>query len=205
VLVLAAAGTLGVGFVIGYVVTGSGHESRALVTAAAPATTGAEPVGAAPPAGTPGTDPSARPRTAIPKPSPAAPEAPAAPSTPDAAEAEDALVPPPPSAPVPAEQMPTALRTVVEEQVKDAIAACLESWAAVQPGLGGQVLLEFELGPEGLQTVSILDHSEVPMGPLSCFASAIWEAQWPAPEGGGTLTVTYPFVFDTGDGAGAPG
>lgn len=206
-LALAALGTVGVGFVIGYVVTGSGHESRSVVGTAAPSADGAEPVGAAPSAGTPAADPSARPRTAIPRPAPAAAPAPPAPppTGEDPPEDDAPLEPPAPSAPVPAAQMPAALQAVVEEQVKDEIAACLESWAAVEPGLGGRVLLEFELGPTGLQGVSILDHSAVPMGPLSCFASAIWEARWPAPEGGGSLTVTYPFVFDMGDDAEAPG
>ena len=73
--------------------------------------------------------------------------------------------------------------------------------AAAAPGLTGKVTLEFVLGPDGLADVGILEHSDVPMGPLSCFSAAVWEVEWPAPATG-TLTVTYPFEFETANDPG---
>jgi hypothetical protein len=201
--------TLGVGFAIGYAFTGSGHETQSNLTTAAPAALPVDP----PPrsAGTP-TETPERPRVPIPRPpvraaSKDVPNRPPNVSKDPASEpvgvrderglAEPPEEPRPPPQKVPSADMPAALRTVVEEQVKDDIGACLDQWSVATPGLTGRVEMEFQLGPDGLHQVSILDHSEVPMGPLSCFSAAIWDADWPAPAEGGELTVTYPFAFTT--------
>lgn len=85
------------------------------------------------------------------------------------------------------------IQDVVQGQVIEPVKECVLDWMELDPGLEGEVVVGFTLGPEGLMDVEIVDHSDVPAGPLSCFASAVWEAGWPAVDG--EVVVNYPFVF----------
>ncbi len=78
-------------------------------------------------------------------------------------------------------------------EVTPAVSDCLTEWWMLDPALEGRVMMNFQLGPEGLGEVRVQDHTDVPMGPLSCFGAAIYEAEWPATED--PVEVTYPFVF----------
>ncbi len=82
-----------------------------------------------------------------------------------------------------------SLQAVVPE-VRD----CLTQWWMLDPELAGALELEFVLDATGLQAVQILDHSEVPVGPMSCFATALYDAEWPRVEG--EVTVRQPFRFE---------
>jgi hypothetical protein len=80
--------------------------------------------------------------------------------------------------------------------VQDEIGDCVEQWAEVEPAMQGRVTLAFQLDASGLQDAWIEQHSDVPGGPLSCFATALYSADWR----GITkepLEVTYPFVVVT--------
>ena len=87
------------------------------------------------------------------------------------------------------------------DEVTDDIAACLGEWMAIDPSLEGKVSMGFRLGPEGLQEAWVVDHTDVPFGPLSCFGTAVDSADW----SGVTekpIEVTFPFVFTQGNDAG---
>jgi len=66
---------------------------------------------------------------------------------------------------------PEAIKAAVEG-VAPEIEECLHEWWMLQPELSGKVVMEFELGPQGLDDVFVLDHDGVPGGVLSCFGSA---------------------------------
>lgn len=85
------------------------------------------------------------------------------------------------------------IRAAIQEVVPG-IQECMDAWWAVDPQLEGRVVMDFTLTPEGLGEVAVLEHDQVPFGVQTCFASAIYEADWPRPEVG-ELQVTYPFVF----------
>ncbi len=105
--------------------------------------------------------------------------------------------PPPPGGDVREEDV----HEVVMGQVIRPLRECIDDWMTLDPALEGRVVLGITLGPGGLEQVEILDHSEVPPGPLSCFASAVWEAGWPASDE--PVEITYPFIFSSG-GEGPP-
>ncbi len=98
---------------------------------------------------------------------------------------------------------PEAIQAAVEE-VAPEIEECLHGWWMLQPELSGKVVMEFELGPEGLRDVFVLDHDGVPGGVLSCFGTALYEAEFPAGPEDGTV-VHYPFVFEGTESPGDSG
>lgn len=81
------------------------------------------------------------------------------------------------------------------DAVDASVSACIGEWMALDPTLSAKVMLGFSLGPDGLQEAWVDDHGEVPAGPLSCFAGAVYEEDW-----SGIVTspaeVTMEFVFD---------
>lgn len=64
------------------------------------------------------------------------------------------------------------------ELVREDIETCLAAWSAVDSSIQGQVMLAFRIDENGLQDVWIEDYADVPMGPLSCFGSAVYEVDW---------------------------
>ena len=98
---------------------------------------------------------------------------------------------------VPEEEIVEMVRRVMEEEVVDSIEDCLHAWWMLDPALEGRVVLEFQLDATGLAEAGIRDHSEVPMGPLTCFATALYAADWPGSEG--ETTVHYPVEFHSGE------
>jgi RNA polymerase sigma-70 factor (ECF subfamily) len=55
---------------------------------------------------------------------------------------------------------------------------CLEKYSGDDPSLRPGVMLGISADPTGLQSVWIEDRVDVPEGPLTCFASAIYELDW---------------------------
>lgn len=74
------------------------------------------------------------------------------------------------------------------------IHTCLEAWWKIDPTLQGKVVVSFDLNPSGLTDVWIEEHSEVPLGPLSCFSSGVYGADWSGIVEEDTQ-VTMPFTF----------
>lgn len=171
---------------------------------------------AEPPPAPPGDKPAASPRTPS-SPGPTPPEAQASPEPPRRArtwsEGSRVHVPRPSRLSVPyhtanaapspddtdvESELPTTLtaeqiREVIREDVLDPLQECVTDWMEVDPGLEGRVVVGFTVGPEGLVDVEIVDHTEVPPGPLACFSEALWDADWPPIAG--DVVVNYPFVF----------
>jgi hypothetical protein len=83
------------------------------------------------------------------------------------------------------------------DDVSDDIAECLDGWMTVDPSLQGKVNVAFRIDADGLQDAWIMDHTDVPFGPLTCFGTAIYDVDW-AGVSKEPLEVTFPFTFDAG-------
>ncbi len=79
------------------------------------------------------------------------------------------------------------------EDVRGDIAGCITDWLTVEPSIEGRVSVGFRINADGLQEAWIVDHEDVPSGPLTCFATAVYAADW---EGisDEPVEVTFPFV-----------
>ena len=115
--------------------------------------------------------------------------------------------PPAPSGPVDRREHPPAdaeqVRAAIMERMEDVsqdISSCLGEWMALDPDLEGQVNIGFQLNADGLQDAYVVDHSDVPLGPLSCFAAAVGEVDW-AGVTADPLEVTFPFTFSSEGGS----
>jgi len=96
--------------------------------------------------------------------------------------------------PLDGEALVAAIQEAAANEVVPRIQDCLHMWWMLDPKLSGTVVVGLQLGPEGLGASWIQDHSEVPLGPLTCFGSVLAETGWPwAAE---ETEVHFPFVFD---------
>lgn len=90
------------------------------------------------------------------------------------------------------------LRIAIAQTMRDAVTAdimeCLNAWWLLDPGIEGRVDLEVVLDASGLKEAAIVDHAEVPFGPLSCFATALYRTAWPGSAEGDVVTL-QPVVF----------
>jgi hypothetical protein len=103
------------------------------------------------------------------------------------------------------EAIQAAIKAVVPR-----VKACFERGLKQQPDLAGRVVVEFEIeaddGGEGVVTRGEVPDSET-FSPFfdACVLKEVAGARFPAPSGGGKVTVRYPFQFDPGGGyGGAP-
>lgn len=93
------------------------------------------------------------------------------------------------------------IRQVVRDHI-GAVRACYNRGLASDPTLQGRVVLLFAIGPEGTVTAADVESSTLPPAaePVArCIAEASRQWRFPAPTGGGTLTVSYPFVLESSD------
>ena len=67
-----------------------------------------------------------------------------------------------------------ATMAAVEEDVED----CLRAWSKLDPEIHGQVSMAFQIDEKGLGKLWIQDHEQIPEGPMTCFASAIYSVDW---------------------------
>lgn len=72
------------------------------------------------------------------------------------------------------------------------ISACLAEWRAVDPDLEGEVNMGFQIDADGLQQAAVVDHTDVPLGPLSCFSAAIDTVDWSGVTSE-PVEITFPF------------
>ncbi len=84
------------------------------------------------------------------------------------------------------------------------IRECYEGWLGRNPGLEGELLVQFTIGvdpeDEELGAVSEIDIADSTIDHVwmeGCVASVMQDVEFPPPEGGGTVDVTYPFRFST--------
>lgn len=143
-----------------------------------------------------------RPRTVLPRPArpvAAAPPAPVAAPEPPPEEAAREVLGELTDRRAEAERAPADVVGAISGQMREVskdIGACINEWAAVSPDIDGTVNVGFRIDADGLQEAWIVDYEDVPSGPLSCFASAVYDADWegisPDP-----IEVTFPFVVTT--------
>ena len=62
------------------------------------------------------------------------------------------------------------------------------------PGIQGMVELEYVIDEGGLKEAFVVDHTEVPFGQLSCFATALYRTAWPA-SAEGEVVISQPIIF----------
>ena len=90
------------------------------------------------------------------------------------------------------------IRRVIRRHIGE-VRFCYESALQDRPTLAGRVNVQFVVSPTGaVQTASIADSDLNAPAVDACIANAVRRWTFPAPEGGGVVVVTYPFVLQTG-------
>ena len=78
---------------------------------------------------------------------------------------------------------------------------CYEQELTRKPTLGGRVVVNFAIAGTGQVLTSVLQSSTMANASVeNCTVQAVKRWQFPAPEGGGLVTVTYPFVLSPAGG-----
>ncbi len=101
-----------------------------------------------------------------------------------------------------------AVRRVVLRNLGQ-VSFCFEQGLASHPNDGGRVVVRFVIGQGGAVVASSPASSTLATPSVApCIANAVRRWQFPTPEGGGVVAVTYPFTLNAGDagerdGAGA--
>lgn len=94
---------------------------------------------------------------------------------------------------------PEVIQRIIRANV-GRIQGCYEKAMAKNPALAGKVGLSFTIGAQGTVTsVTAGDATISDAEMVTCVISAVKAMTFPAPEGGGTVNVTYPFVFAPAD------
>ena len=85
------------------------------------------------------------------------------------------------------------VRRVVRQHLNE-VRYCYEQALVRQPSLAGRVVTQFTIANTGKVLVSVLQSSTLGAPPVeSCIVTATRRWLYPAPSGGGIVTVTYPF------------
>jgi len=75
---------------------------------------------------------------------------------------------------------------------------CYQRQLATDPNLAGKVVTRFVIGPEGnVTTVQDAGSTLTDATVLACVQSAFKSMQFPRPNGGGVVIVTYPLIFQS--------
>lgn len=105
--------------------------------------------------------------------------------------------------PAPAAPMGTLPAEVIRDTVREAvpfIRFCFEWQLERHPELEGRVTMRWTIQPDGTVTdAGVLEDALGDETVLQCFRGVVGRLEFPPPEGGGSVTVHYPFVL-----AGAP-
>ncbi|MCB9597864.1 MAG: energy transducer TonB [Sandaracinaceae bacterium] len=89
----------------------------------------------------------------------------------------------------------TAIRDVVRDH-RDELGFCFAWQLHSHPDLNGRVTMEFEIGPDGHVTEArVADDALGDETVTRCFTGVTRRMEFPEPEGGGTVTVRYPFIL----------
>ena len=87
------------------------------------------------------------------------------------------------------------IRRVIHRNLSQ-VRFCYEQALQGKPDLQGRVAVRFIIGPSGDVKVAAVAASDVHDARVeSCISSAVQRWSFPAPEGGGIVSVTYPFVL----------
>ena len=75
---------------------------------------------------------------------------------------------------------------------------CYEQALHSNPDLRGRVEIRFLIAPTGAVQSAVVAKTEVGNQVGNCIAQAVRRWTFPAPEGGGIVSVTYPWTFSSG-------
>ncbi len=96
---------------------------------------------------------------------------------------------------------PEAVRRVVLRNLGQ-VTHCYEQGLASNPNAAGRVVARFVIGASGaVMSAVVAENSLGQPGVGECVAGAVRRWQFPAPEGGGVVTVSYPFIMQSSEGA----
>lgn len=78
------------------------------------------------------------------------------------------------------------------------VRSCYERELARRPGLAGRLTVSFVISPTGAVQIATVSSTTMDDPAVeSCVAAAARRWRFPAPEGGGVVRVSYPFVFES--------
>lgn len=107
--------------------------------------------------------------------------------------------PPPADGGVPARLDAQSIRDVVGEH-RDQLGFCFAWQLHQHPELAGRIVMEFEIGQDGhVARASVADDTLQDETVARCFTSVTRRMEFPAPEGGDTVTVRYPFQLSASE------
>lgn len=90
------------------------------------------------------------------------------------------------------------IRRVVRSHMEE-VRGCYNEGLARDPNLQGRVAIQFAITPDGTVSVATVGDSDVPDDSVTkCIAAAVRTWEFPKPQGGGNVVVTYPFVLVPG-------
>jgi TonB family protein len=89
-----------------------------------------------------------------------------------------------------------AIRRTIHQNISQ-VRYCYERALSERPALSGRISIQFLINPSGLVQQSMVGQSSMGHPALDrCVADAVRRWTFPAPEGGGYVHVSYPFVFE---------
>jgi TonB family protein len=88
------------------------------------------------------------------------------------------------------------IRRIVRRHMNE-IKFCYEQQLAIQPDLRGRVAVKFVISPQGSVSSSVVASTTLHNARVeNCIVKAVRRWVFPAPEGGGIVIVTYPFMLE---------
>lgn len=87
------------------------------------------------------------------------------------------------------------VRRIIRRHINE-VRFCYEQELAAHRTLGGRMVVQFNIAPNGQVLASFLQSSTLGNARVeSCTVQAVQRWEFPKPEGGGLVSVSYPFVF----------
>jgi TonB family protein len=92
------------------------------------------------------------------------------------------------------------IRRIIRRHINE-VKFCYERELVRTPGLMGRVMIQFTISPTGQVIASLVQSSTIGSMPVEqCIATAVRRWEFPKPQGGGIVVVTYPFVLKSSGG-----
>jgi TonB family protein len=93
---------------------------------------------------------------------------------------------------------PDVVRRIVRRHINE-MKFCYEEGLRAQPAMAGRGVVEFTIDATGAVIGSVLQSSTLDNATVeNCLVTAVRRWKFPEPEGGGSVVVSYPFVFTPG-------
>ncbi len=87
------------------------------------------------------------------------------------------------------------IAAVIQRHLSE-VRSCYEQGLQNKPNLSGRIAIKFLIGPQGFVTLAQVDHSSLGHGLVeTCIRDRLKTWNFPHPEGGVTVKVTYPFIL----------